>query len=113
MQSWLKPMLGLGLLILAALLEVGGDALIRVGLRGRSVAMGLVGIAVLASYGVTVNLLQLDFSRTLGTYVGVFAIISVAMGRLFFGDRIPPATWLGLALILAGSYVIQRGTLSR
>ncbi len=96
-------------LLVAAILEVAGDAVIRKGLRGSGAVLIAVGFVVLGSYGVVVNLLNLDFSRLLGAYVGVFAVVSVAFGRLAFGDRVPPSTWLGLAIVLAGSLVIQFG----
>ncbi len=107
--------LAFGLLVLtgAAVLEVGGDAMIRRGLRGNSVTAALFGCLVLAAYGVVVNLLKQDFSRTLGTYVGVFAVTSVVAGRVFFGDRIGGTYLVGLALILLGCLVIQYGTLPR
>jgi len=96
-------------MIAAAALEVGGDALIRKGLRGSGLALIIVGFAVLGSYGVVVNLLDLDFSKLLGAYVGVFAVISVGAGALIFGDRISMTTWAGLAIVLAGSAVILLG----
>jgi small multidrug resistance family-3 protein len=95
--------------VAAAALEVGGDAVVRTGLRGgRWWAVALGGL-VLAAYGVVVNLVRWDFSRLLGVYVGVFALVSVLCGGLLFRERIPPATWAGLALIVAGGLVIQLG----
>jgi small multidrug resistance family-3 protein len=93
----------------AAVLEVAGDALIRKGLRGSGIALVAIGFAVLGSYGVLVNLLNIDFSRLLGAYVGVFAAVSVVAGRLLFQDSIPTSTWVGLAVILVGSLVIHAG----
>ena len=93
----------------AAVLEVLGDALIRKGMRGSGVAMVAIGMAVLGAYGVVVNLLDLDFSRLLGAYVGIFAVVSVIIGRWVFKDQIPVSTWIGLAIILAGSMVIHLG----
>ena len=95
--------------VLAAALEVAGDALIRRGMRGGGLAVGILGFALLGSYGVAVNLLPFDFSRLLGAYVGVFAAVSVLAGRFLFQDRVPPSTWAGLAVILAGSLVIHLG----
>jgi small multidrug resistance family-3 protein len=95
--------------VAAAALEVGGDALIRKGLRGQGAGLLVLGLVVLGSYGVLVNTLQIDFSRLLGAYVGVFATVSVLVGRLVFGDRVPASTWIGLAIILAGSLVIHVG----
>jgi drug/metabolite transporter superfamily protein YnfA len=105
--------LGLGLLVLvtAAVLEVGGDAIIRRGLRGGGVLTTAAGCLALAAYGLTVNLLKQDFARTLGTYVGVFALASVLAGRVLFGDRIGGTVWLGVGFILVGCVIIQYGTL--
>ena len=93
----------------AAVLEVLGDALIRKGMRGSGVVVVAIGMAVLGAYGVVVNLLDLDFSRLLGAYVGIFAVVSVFIGRWMFKDQIPVSTWIGLAIILAGSMVIHLG----
>jgi drug/metabolite transporter superfamily protein YnfA len=93
----------------AAVLEVLGDALIRKGMRGSGVAVVAIGMAVLGAYGVVVNLLELDFSRLLGAYVGIFAVVSVIIGRWMFEDQVPVSTWIGLAIILAGSMVIHLG----
>jgi small multidrug resistance family-3 protein len=99
----------IGIFVCAAILEVGGDALIRRGLRGGGAILVALGFLTLGSYGVVVNLLDVDFSRLLGAYVGVFAVASIAFGHLVFGDQVPPSTWIGLAIILAGSLVVHLG----
>jgi len=93
----------------AAMLEVGGDAVIRSGLRGGGLALVAVGAVLLGCYGVLVNQVPWDFSRLLGVYVAVFGAVSVLCGRLVFGEHVPPSTWLGLAMIVAGGLVIQWG----
>jgi small multidrug resistance family-3 protein len=93
----------------AAILEVGGDALIRRGLRGGGWILILAGFAVLGSYGVAVNLVRWDFSKLLGVYVAIFALVSVLTGRFIFGEQIPLSTWIGLLFILAGGLVIHFG----
>lgn len=98
-----------GIMSVAAAFEVGGDILIRKGLRGSGLAVVVLGFLVLGSYGVIVNLLELDFSRLLGAYVGLFALVSLAAGRLLFRDQVSNPTWLGLALVVLGSLVIQFG----
>jgi drug/metabolite transporter superfamily protein YnfA len=100
-------------MIVAASFEVAGDALIRKGLRGAGPALVAVGFVVLGLYGIIVNKLDLDFSRLLGAYVGFFAIVSVCTGRFVFGEVVPLSTWLGLAVILAGSMIIHLGSLAR
>lgn len=91
----------------AAVLEVGGDAVIRRGLLGKQVGLIVFGFLMLGCYGVVVNTVKWDFSRLLGVYVAVFALVSVLAGRFVFRETIPAAIWLGLALIVAGGAVIQ------
>jgi drug/metabolite transporter superfamily protein YnfA len=94
-------------MLLAAAFEVGGDAMIRAGLRGSGWALCIFGVATLGAYGVVVNLLALDFSRLLATYVAFFAIVSVACGRFLFAETVSVSTWMGLGVILIGSAIIQ------
>jgi drug/metabolite transporter superfamily protein YnfA len=95
--------------IVAALLEVGGDALIRKGLIGSNIALIITGFLTLGCYGLMVNLVKWDFSKLLGVYVAVFAVISILWGFLIFKENIPRSTWIGLAVIVAGGIIIQSG----
>jgi small multidrug resistance family-3 protein len=93
----------------AAILEVGGDAAIRKGLRGSSLIMIVVGFVMLGCYGVVVNIVKWDFSKMLGVYVALFASVSVLFGRFVFMEHIPNSTWLGLLVIICGALIIQFG----
>src|SRR5208337_3510479 len=93
----------------SALLEVGGDAVVRRGLRGANVIIILAGGLMLAAYGLLVNMVRWDFSKLLGVYVAVFALVSVMCGRFVFGESVPNSTWVGLAIIVGGGMVIQFG----
>ena len=93
----------------AAALEVAGDGSIRMGLRSRRIAPVLLGLAALGLYGITVNRVPWDFSRLMGTYIAVFAVVSILTGAAVFHESIPVTTWLGLALIVAGGIAIQLG----
>lgn len=97
------------LFVVAAALEVGGDAIIRAGMRQQRAWLLIAGFLILGSYGVVVNRIPLDFSRMLGVYVGVFTVVSVAAGRIVFGDRVPATTWIGVVVILLGSAIIHWG----
>jgi drug/metabolite transporter superfamily protein YnfA len=94
---------------IAAMLEVGGDAVVRRGLRARSTAWILLGCVVLACYGLVVNSVKWDFSKLLGVYLGFFALVSILCGRFILKEAIPPSTWLGLFLIILGGMLIQFG----
>jgi multidrug transporter EmrE-like cation transporter len=99
------------ILIAAAVLEVGGDAVIRLGLKGGGPVVIVAGCLAVGCYGLVVNLVKWDFSRLLGVYVAVFAVVSVLTGRFLFREDVSISTWLGLALIVAGGLVIQFGKL--
>jgi small multidrug resistance family-3 protein len=104
------PVVAWFIFVVAAVLEVAGDAMIRKGLRGSGLVLIASGFVVLGCYGLVVNLVQWDFSRLLGVYVAVFAVVSVLCGRFAFGDDVPASTWVGLAIIVTGGLVIQFGT---
>ena len=95
--------------VFAALLEVGGDALVRKGLRGAAPLLVVLGVLVLGGYGVLVNVVRWDFSRLLGVYVAVFAVVSVLWGRFIFSEAVPGSTWAGLGVIVVGGLIIQFG----
>lgn len=95
--------------IAAAILEVAGDAVIREGLRGSSLVAIAIGCTLLGCYGVVVNTVRWDFSKLLGVYVAIFALVSVLFGRFVFKENIPAATWIGLIVIISGAVIIQFG----
>ena len=103
------PLVAWLIFIAAAILEVSGDAVIRKGLRGDGIALIGAGFVMLGCYGLVVNILRWDFSRLLGVYVAVFAVVSVLCGRFAFEDDVPVSTWVGLAIIVVGGLMIQFG----
>ena len=105
----MKSLLTWIVLVGAGLLEVGGDALIRKGLRGSAIGFIAGGFIILGAYGLVINTVKWDFSRLLGIYVAVFAVISILFGRYFFQESISAATWVGMAIIVIGGLVIQFG----
>jgi small multidrug resistance family-3 protein len=98
-----------GVFVASAVLEVGGDALIRAGLRGDRTALVVAGFLILGSYGLLLNTMTWDFTRLLGTYIAVFALTSVLFGVVLFHETPSPPTWAGLLLMLGGAAVMQLG----
>jgi small multidrug resistance family-3 protein len=92
----------LAVLVLAAGLESGGDALVRWGLKSGRIAGFLLGAGVLFLYGITVNLPKWDFGQLLGVYIALFFIVAQLLGVFVFGESIPPSRWIGGALVVAG-----------
>jgi len=98
-------------LIVAATLEVAGDAAVRHGFV-RSVWPSVVlGALLLVAYGMLVNLNRsIDFGRLMGLYIVLFFLVSQVLSVAFFGERPSLSVMVGGALIVAGGLVIQLGT---
>ena len=96
----------IALLVLAACLEVGGDALVRMGLQGGKVWGLVLGAIVLTLYGVSVNLPKWDFGKLMGIYIALFFIVSQVVAVVAFHDKIKTPTLVGGALIVAGGIVL-------
>ncbi len=103
------PLIAWLIFLAAAVLEVGGDAVIRKGLQGSAWIYVVIGCVMLAAYGIVVNLVKWDFSKLLGVYVAVFATVSVLAGRFLFGENVAPTTWAGVGIIVVGGLIIQFG----
>ncbi|HEX4347904.1 MAG TPA: hypothetical protein VHZ73_10045 [Vicinamibacterales bacterium] len=98
------------LLLCAACLEAGGDALMRQGLHSTAatrIAYFVAGGIVLTLYGWAVNAPPWDFGRLLGVYVAFFFVVAQVIAWAAFGH--PPTTrvLLGGALIIAGGVIIS------
>jgi len=97
----------IGWLVLAAALEIGGDAAIRNGLTQSRWISGLGGCALLAGYGFFVNSNRvLDFGRIMGLYIAVFFVVSQAISFVLLGERPAAGLVAGGALIVTGGLVI-------
>jgi drug/metabolite transporter superfamily protein YnfA len=94
---------------LAAIFEVGGDAVIRMGIKSNNIVLMLLGAVTLGGYGLIVNSIDWNFAKIFGVYVGAFALVAVLFGKFLFREQIPVSTWAGLLIIVAGGMVIQFG----
>jgi small multidrug resistance family-3 protein len=97
-------------LILAATLESGGDALARSGLHGHAlqirIGFFLAAAAVLFIYGVVVNLPPWDFGKLLGVYVALFFVVAQIINRFAFGMSPTLPIYCGGALIISGGLLM-------
>ncbi len=99
------------LLLLASILEAGGDALVRSALKGQYQLAGRLGLfaagaLVLFSYGWVVNSPSWDFGKLLGLYIVFIFVTAQLLSWLFFGHSPGRAIWLGGTLIVSGGLVI-------
>jgi small multidrug resistance family-3 protein len=107
----MRYLTALPLLFVAALLEAGGDALVRFGLHAsptaRRIAFLSAGGLILFGYGCFVNAPPWDFGELLGIYVVFFFLIAQAIGWLVFGQVPTRGIWLGGLFIVIGGAIIS------
>lgn len=98
------------LLAFAAFLEVFGDSCFQAGLYHSSGAARvwsfIGGAAVLAFYGLTVNVPRWDFGKLLGIYVVLFFVVAQIIAKVRFNESPTPQVLAGGTLILLGGAVI-------
>jgi drug/metabolite transporter superfamily protein YnfA len=99
------------ILFCAAVLEAGGDALMRVGMRNanplRSAAFFALGGVTLAVYGYAVNAPPWDFGRLLGVYIAFFFVVAQLISWVAFQQRPSAMVLMGGILIVAGGCVVS------
>jgi drug/metabolite transporter superfamily protein YnfA len=102
------------ILLLAAVLEAGGDALIRVGLHSNTMSQRYLlfagAAAILFAYGWTVNTPPWDFGKSIGLYVVFFFLIAQLISWIVFKQVPSPLMLVGGTLIAAGGVVISFAT---
>ena len=97
------------LLLLAALLEAGGDWLVRRGihaLAGQRVGWFVLGAAVLFVYGWTVNRPPWNFGELLGLYVVFFFLSAQFISVALLKEPLRGPVIAGGLLIMSGGLVI-------
>ncbi len=96
--------LALGWLLLAVGLEVIGTSLLKLsdGLKRR--LPGAFGIlCVVGAFGALTQAIRgMDLSVAYAVWGGAGLVLTAVVGALAFGQRIRPAGWLGIALVIAG-----------
>jgi small multidrug resistance family-3 protein len=101
------------ILFAAALLEAGGDALVRNGLHASTsalrLALFLAGGFILFAYGYVVNAPPWDFGRLLGVYVVFFFIAAQLISYFFFHTAPARSTLIGGLFIVIGGVIITLG----
>ena len=101
-------------LFCAALLEAGGDAIVRVALHTSAgwlrILLFTASAGVLFSYGWLVNAPSWDFGKLLGLYVTFFFVIAQLVSWVGFKQAPSIPVLTGGLLIVAGGVVIAAST---
>ena len=97
-------------LLMATIVEVSGDAIVRMGIQspaGGMVRAGLflLGAALLFGYGLLLNLAPLEFGQVVGLYIATLFVVWQVMNYVFF--RATPS----LPIIVGGALVITGGAI--
>jgi drug/metabolite transporter superfamily protein YnfA len=99
------------LLFLAAVLESGGDALMRSGLHNRTMTQRcgffIAGGLILTAYGYIVNAPRWQFGRLLGVYVTIFFLVAQSIAWLAFAEKPSIPVIVGGLLIIAGGLIVS------
>lgn len=115
--SWPTLGEGLGFLLASSALGAAGHLLAKAGVeRAGGLPAALLEPAVWAAGALYAGsfALWLGFLRGRPASAAVpcaaltYALVALA-GRLAFGDRLAPAQWAGLGLVLAGVWLLARG----
>jgi len=103
------------LLFIAAVLEAGGDALMRSGLHASTPMKPgwfLAAALTLFGYGYLVNSPPWDFGKLLGVYVVFFFLVAQAISWITSGSKPSSAILIGGAFIVVGGAIISYSTIS-
>lgn len=112
MQS-MTTLQALGFLIAATIVEVSGDAVVRIallnhaGLTAARTGLFVLGAALLFGYGTFLNLAPLEFREVVGLYIATLFIVWQVINFVFFQTLPTPPVLLGGALIIAGGVLVS------
>lgn len=102
-------------LIAATVLEVSGDAVVRIALHGHTgftairLGLFLLGALLVFGYATFLNLAPLEFREVVGLYIGTLFIVWQVINFAFFRTLPTPPVLIGGALIVAGGLVVSFG----
>ncbi|PAF51454.1 hypothetical protein BKH43_02090 [Helicobacter sp. 13S00401-1] len=96
--------------LLACIFEVGGGYLVWIWLKNdRPLWIGILGMVMLAVYGVVATLQTSTFGRVFAGYGGIFIVFSIVWAMVF--DKFKPDRFdiVGAVLILLGVFIMLYG----
>src|SRR5215831_15145396 len=96
---------------MAAVLEAGGDAVIRTGLHSPNSLLRrilfVVAALILFAYGYVVNVPSWDFGRLLGIYIVFFFLVAQILSWTVFHHQPSRGILIGGAFIVLGGILIS------
>lgn len=99
------------LLLIATVLEAGGDAIVRLAIYRHAgvvrIGLFLAGAALLLGYGSFLNLAPLDFGRVVGLYIATLFVVWQVVNAIAFRSFPTMPVLVGGALVIAGGAIIS------
>jgi hypothetical protein len=100
----------LALLVIATILEVSGDAVLRMGIYNHvglvRIALLFSGAALLFGYGSFLNLAPLEFGRVVGLYIATLFVVWQVINSIVFQSLPTIPIIVGGAFIIAGGAIV-------
>jgi small multidrug resistance family-3 protein len=97
----------LGFLLIATILEVTGDAIVRLAIYNHAgpIRLGLMlaGAALLFGYGFSLNLAPVEFRQVVGLYIATLFIVWQVINFVVF------RTYPNLPILVGGSLIVMGG----
>jgi hypothetical protein len=97
-------------LLIATILEVSGDAVVRMAIYDHAgparVALFLAGAVLLLGYGSTLNLAPFDFGRVVGLYIATLFVVWQVINFVAFRALPTLPIVIGGSLVIAGGVII-------
>ncbi|BCB20265.1 SMR family transporter [Bosea sp. ANAM02] len=96
-------------LVLAVTLEIGGTYLLKLsdGMTRRATGAGGV-VLVMGAFAALAKAIEgMDLSVAYAVWGGAGLVITAIIGALVFGQRIRPAGWLGILLVVGGVVALK------
>ena len=98
-------------LLIATVLEVGGDAIIRSGIYSHAglmrLGLFLLGAALLFGYGSFLNLAPFEFGQVVGLYLATLFVVWQIINFVAFRAVPTPPILFGGALIIIGGAIVS------
>jgi hypothetical protein len=95
---------------MATVFEAAGDAIVRVALHHQflwaRIGLFLLGYALLALYGTSLNLTPVEFAAVTGMYVATLFVVFQIVNFVFFRVLPTPAIFVGGAFIVVGGLTV-------
>jgi small multidrug resistance family-3 protein len=98
------------ILLIASILEVSGDAVVRTAIYNHAGATRLgifvVGATLLTGYGTFLNLAPLEFGQVVGLYIATLFVVWQVINFVAFRELPTLPVILGGSLIIAGGVLV-------